>query len=326
MSAIVFAIPLLDDSIEQVDIAGFIRHGDYVTAFRDTHEGTAPCSPSRWSPGICDPSCSTRSPPPSPPTPWPTSPRMARSRADSPASSAARPHGGPALRTGRGVTGRLRRGRAPSRPARHRGGRRCRPSAGTSEPMGSAHLSGHTSVRAGGSPPSARQRCSASCPTGPSLSARSRPTGPGSGTRPALTAAPSGQVSRHGAGALKSPPSGRPRTTGNTTVVTGRLNCSVTSEIHNIVNPTSPKEGIMHTPALFSEADLALLPGSTLTPVYPLRWVPGKYHLVHALEVDRRAGPDGVPCARVSAARGPCRPHRPRQVMGRVRPRCRRVL
>ena len=39
MSAIVFAIPLLDDSIEQVDIAGFIRHGDYVTAFRDTHEG-----------------------------------------------------------------------------------------------------------------------------------------------------------------------------------------------------------------------------------------------------------------------------------------------
>jgi len=39
MSAIVFAIPLLDDSIEQVDIAGFIRHGDYVTAFRDTPQG-----------------------------------------------------------------------------------------------------------------------------------------------------------------------------------------------------------------------------------------------------------------------------------------------
>ena len=39
MSAIVFAIPLLDGSIEQVDIAGFIRHGDYVTAFRDTPQG-----------------------------------------------------------------------------------------------------------------------------------------------------------------------------------------------------------------------------------------------------------------------------------------------
>ena len=39
MSAIVFVIPLLDGSIEQVDIAGFIRHGDYVTAFRDTPEG-----------------------------------------------------------------------------------------------------------------------------------------------------------------------------------------------------------------------------------------------------------------------------------------------
>lgn len=127
MSAIIIAIPLLDDSIEQVDIAGFIRHGDYVTAFRDTPWGTAPCSPSRWSPRICAPSCSMRSPPPSPPTPWPTSPRMARSRADSLASVPARPHGRPALRTGRGVTGRLRRGRALSRPARHRGGRRCRP-------------------------------------------------------------------------------------------------------------------------------------------------------------------------------------------------------
>ena len=35
----------------------------------------------------------------------------------------------------------------------------------------------------------------------------------------------------------------------------------------------------MHTPALFSEADPRnFSPGSTLTPVYPLRWVPGKYH------------------------------------------------
>ena len=39
MSGIIFAIPLLDGSIEQVDIAGFIRHGDYVTAFRDTPKG-----------------------------------------------------------------------------------------------------------------------------------------------------------------------------------------------------------------------------------------------------------------------------------------------
>ena len=35
----------------------------------------------------------------------------------------------------------------------------------------------------------------------------------------------------------------------------------------------------MHTPALFSENDPRnFSPGSTLTPVYPLRWVPGKYH------------------------------------------------
>jgi len=37
--SIIFRLPLLDDSIEQVDIAGFIRHGDYVTVFRDTPEG-----------------------------------------------------------------------------------------------------------------------------------------------------------------------------------------------------------------------------------------------------------------------------------------------
>jgi len=35
----------------------------------------------------------------------------------------------------------------------------------------------------------------------------------------------------------------------------------------------------MHTPALFSETDPRnFSPGSTLTPVYPLRWVPGKHH------------------------------------------------
>lgn len=39
MSAIIFRLPLLDGSIEQVDIAGFIRHDEYVTAFRDTPEG-----------------------------------------------------------------------------------------------------------------------------------------------------------------------------------------------------------------------------------------------------------------------------------------------
>ena len=37
--SIIFRLPLLDGSIEQVDIAGFIRHGDYVTAFRDTPHG-----------------------------------------------------------------------------------------------------------------------------------------------------------------------------------------------------------------------------------------------------------------------------------------------
>ncbi len=39
MSAIIFRLPLLDGSTEQVDIAGFIRHDEYVTAFRDTPEG-----------------------------------------------------------------------------------------------------------------------------------------------------------------------------------------------------------------------------------------------------------------------------------------------
>ena len=37
--SIIFRLPLLDGSIEQVDIAGFIRHDEYVTAFRDTPEG-----------------------------------------------------------------------------------------------------------------------------------------------------------------------------------------------------------------------------------------------------------------------------------------------
>jgi hypothetical protein len=39
MSAIIFRLPLLDGSTEEVPIAGFIRHDEYVTAFRDTPEG-----------------------------------------------------------------------------------------------------------------------------------------------------------------------------------------------------------------------------------------------------------------------------------------------
>lgn len=37
--SIIFRLPLLDGSTEEVDIAGFIRHDEYVTAFRDTPEG-----------------------------------------------------------------------------------------------------------------------------------------------------------------------------------------------------------------------------------------------------------------------------------------------
>ena len=37
--SIIFRLPLLDGSTEEVDIAGFIRHDEYVTALRDTPEG-----------------------------------------------------------------------------------------------------------------------------------------------------------------------------------------------------------------------------------------------------------------------------------------------
>ena len=37
--SIIFRLPLLDGSTEEVPIAGFIRHDEYVTAFRDTPEG-----------------------------------------------------------------------------------------------------------------------------------------------------------------------------------------------------------------------------------------------------------------------------------------------
>jgi len=39
MSGIIFSVPLIDGSTQQVPIAGFIRHEEYVTAFRDTPEG-----------------------------------------------------------------------------------------------------------------------------------------------------------------------------------------------------------------------------------------------------------------------------------------------
>ena len=37
--SIIFRLPLLDGSTEEAPIAGFIRHDEYVTAFRDTPEG-----------------------------------------------------------------------------------------------------------------------------------------------------------------------------------------------------------------------------------------------------------------------------------------------
>ena len=126
--SIIFRLPLLDGSTEEVPIAGFIRHDEYVTAFRDTPEGHSAMLAFSMAPGICAPSCSTRSPPPSPTTPWPTSARMAGSRGtlllECPrALMAARSmHWSGCHRTSAMGT-RL------SRPARRRGGHRRRPSA-----------------------------------------------------------------------------------------------------------------------------------------------------------------------------------------------------
>jgi hypothetical protein len=128
MSAIIFRLPLLDGSTEEVPIAGFIRHDEYVTAFRDTPEGHSAMLAFSMVPRdlraiMLD--------------------EVTAAIADDPLANFS-PDGGlargtlllecpralmvsPALRTGRGVTGRLRRGRALSRPARRRGGHRRRP-------------------------------------------------------------------------------------------------------------------------------------------------------------------------------------------------------